>query len=61
MAETTKKKAVKKVSVPKLANYKNTTNRNIFTESGRCAPNGVVALFPEQAKSYKGLEKCATK
>jgi len=55
MAEA-KKKAVKKVS--KLANYKNITGRNIFTESGRCPSGGIVALFPEQAKSYEGLEKC---
>ena len=51
----------KKTAAKKLANYKNTTTVNLFTEAGRCAPNGVVALFPEQAKSYKGLELCKAK
>ena len=55
MAET------KKPAAKKLANYKNTTNANLYTESGRCAPNSVVALFPEQAKTYEGLELCGKK
>ncbi len=45
----------------KLANYKNTTSRNLFTEGGRCHPDAVVALTAEQAKAYKGLELCKTK
>jgi hypothetical protein len=60
MAEA-KKTVTKKVAAPKLANYKNSTRHNIFTEAGRCAPHGIVALFPEQAKSYEGLELCKTK
>lgn len=51
----------RKKPAPKLAQYKNTTLENIFTEAGRCAPEGVVTLSTSQAKSYKGLELCKTK
>ena len=49
----------KKEPVKTLANYKNTGKVNLFTEAGRCPPNGIVALYAEQAITYKGLEKCA--
>jgi len=53
----TEKKKTRKPVAPKLANYKNITKRNIFTELGRCPPNGIVALLPAQAEQYSGLEK----
>jgi hypothetical protein len=51
----------KKKSAPKLANYKNSTRANIFTEGGRCPPQGIVALLPAQAEAYQGLELCKQK
>ena len=49
------------MAAPKLQNYKNTTNANLYTEGGRCHPGGVVALTAAQAKAYEGLVLCKTK
>ena len=53
-----KKSAVVEPKVLTLSNYRNTSSNNIFTESGRVAPGGLVALLPDQAKAYDELEKC---
>lgn len=51
---------VKEPEQPKYNTYKNTTDINLFTEDGRCAPNGTVNLTTEEAEAYKGLEICRT-
>ncbi len=37
--------------------YKNTGKHNVFTEGGRCKPNGRVELTVEESKQYS-LELC---
>ena len=39
--------------------YRNTSDVNVFTEAGRCKPNGRVRLTKDEAKQYKDLELCA--
>ena len=36
--------------------YINTSNNNIFTESGRCKPGHKVYLSPQVAKHYNNLK-----
>ncbi len=46
------------VETSPYSDYKNTSNVNVFTEDGRCAPGRMVKLTPEEAEKYSGLELC---
>ncbi len=38
--------------------YKNTSKVNVFTEAGKCSPNRMVELTPDEATKYASLELC---
>ncbi len=41
---------------PTYLSYKNTSGINVFTEGGRCRPDGTVELTDSEALQYKDLE-----
>ena len=47
-----------KKSDVKTSKYKNTSSANLFTEAGRCVPDGVIELSKKDAAKYKELELC---
>jgi len=47
---------MKPVKEPEYQTYKNTSTVNVFTEGGRCRPNGTVELTDSEALQYKDLE-----
>lgn len=51
-------KPVEATKEPEYKPYKNTSDVNLFTEDGRCAPNRIVKLTKDEAAQYKGLELC---